>query len=112
MEGHYLSRGLYCHFSYASVFPQDYEIEAEKLRSILDLENGRNGYMSKRPRLQSPAAKVKEEVSQKWLLERLMQGCYFEVQSIVWARILMLLTSTTQWGQEFFSTGQLPPEAS
>ncbi|KYO32507.1 periplakin [Alligator mississippiensis] len=40
---------------------KDYEIEAEKLRSILDLENGRNGYMSKRPRLQSPAAKVKEE---------------------------------------------------
>ncbi|XP_074866951.1 periplakin [Carettochelys insculpta] len=40
---------------------KDYELEAEKLRSILDLENGRNGYMSKRPRLQSPAAKVKEE---------------------------------------------------
>ncbi|PKU32246.1 periplakin [Limosa lapponica baueri] len=39
----------------------DYELEAEKLRSILDLENGRNGYMSKKPRLQSPAAKVKEE---------------------------------------------------
>ncbi|XP_042293618.1 periplakin [Sceloporus undulatus] len=40
---------------------KDYELEAEKLRSILDLENGRNGFMSKRPRLQSPAAKVKEE---------------------------------------------------
>ncbi|XP_075755341.1 periplakin [Pelodiscus sinensis] len=40
---------------------KDYELEAEKLRSILDLENGRNGYTSKRPRLQSPAAKVKEE---------------------------------------------------
>ncbi|NXY48193.1 PEPL protein, partial [Ceuthmochares aereus] len=40
---------------------KDYELEAEKLRSILDLENGRNGYMSKKPRLQSPAAKVKEE---------------------------------------------------
>ena len=41
---------------------QDYELEAEKLRSILDLENGRNGFMNKRPRLQSPATKVKEEV--------------------------------------------------
>ncbi|NXE08812.1 PEPL protein, partial [Lophotis ruficrista] len=40
---------------------KDYELEAEKLRSILDLENGRNGYTSKKPRLQSPAAKVKEE---------------------------------------------------
>ncbi|XP_064376530.1 periplakin isoform X1 [Dromaius novaehollandiae] len=40
---------------------KDYELEAEKLRSILDLENGRNGYMSKKPRLQSPAAKVKEQ---------------------------------------------------
>ncbi|XP_053132577.1 periplakin isoform X2 [Hemicordylus capensis] len=40
---------------------KDYELEAEKLRSILDLENGRNGFMNKRPRLQSPAAKVKEE---------------------------------------------------
>ncbi|NWQ78384.1 PEPL protein, partial [Columbina picui] len=40
---------------------KDYELEAEKLRSILDLENGRNGYMSKKPRLQSPASKVKEE---------------------------------------------------
>lgn len=46
-----------------NVLPQDYELEAEKLRSILDLENGRNGYTSKKPRLQSPAAKVKEEVS-------------------------------------------------
>ncbi|KAJ7305720.1 hypothetical protein JRQ81_010086 [Phrynocephalus forsythii] len=40
---------------------KDYELEAEKLRSILDLENGRNGFMNKRPRIQSPAAKVKEE---------------------------------------------------
>ncbi|XP_009993749.1 PREDICTED: periplakin [Chaetura pelagica] len=40
---------------------KDYELEAEKLRSILDLENGRNGYTSKKPRLQSPAMKVKEE---------------------------------------------------
>ncbi|XP_062999416.1 periplakin [Elgaria multicarinata webbii] len=40
---------------------KDYELEAEKLRSILDLESGRNGFLSKRPRLQSPAAKVKEE---------------------------------------------------
>uniref|UniRef100_A0A8D0EP52 Periplakin n=1 Tax=Strix occidentalis caurina TaxID=311401 RepID=A0A8D0EP52_STROC len=44
---------------------KDYELEAEKLRSILDLENGRNGYMSKKPRLQSPAAKVKEEEALK-----------------------------------------------
>ncbi|XP_012997386.1 periplakin [Cavia porcellus] len=40
---------------------KDYELEAEKLRSLLDLENGRNSHMSKRARLQSPAAKVKEE---------------------------------------------------
>lgn len=42
---------------------QDYELEAEKLRSLLDLENGRNSHVSKRARLQSPAAKVREEVS-------------------------------------------------
>ncbi|XP_021099974.1 periplakin isoform X1 [Heterocephalus glaber] len=40
---------------------KDYELEAEKLRSLLDLENGRNSHMSKRARLQSPAGKVKEE---------------------------------------------------
>uniref|UniRef100_A0A8C5LB90 Periplakin n=1 Tax=Jaculus jaculus TaxID=51337 RepID=A0A8C5LB90_JACJA len=40
---------------------KDYELEAEKLRSLLDLENGRNSHMSKRARLQSPGAKVKEE---------------------------------------------------
>ncbi|XP_069861706.1 periplakin [Dipodomys merriami] len=40
---------------------KDYELEAEKLRSLLDLENGRNSHTSKRARLQSPAAKVKEE---------------------------------------------------
>uniref|UniRef100_A0A8C0WDP4 Periplakin n=1 Tax=Castor canadensis TaxID=51338 RepID=A0A8C0WDP4_CASCN len=40
---------------------KDYELEAEKLRSLLDLENGRNSHASKRARLQSPAAKVKEE---------------------------------------------------
>lgn len=43
--------------------PQDYELEAEKLRSLLDLENGRSSHVSKRARLQSPAAKVREEVS-------------------------------------------------
>lgn len=43
--------------------PQDYELEAEKLRSLLDLENGRSSHVSKRARLQAPAAKVKEEVS-------------------------------------------------
>ncbi|XP_045398478.1 periplakin isoform X1 [Lemur catta] len=40
---------------------KDYELEAEKLRTLLDLENGRNSHMNKRARLQSPAAKVKEE---------------------------------------------------
>uniref|UniRef100_A0A8C3YS94 Periplakin n=1 Tax=Catagonus wagneri TaxID=51154 RepID=A0A8C3YS94_9CETA len=40
---------------------KDYEFEAEKLRSLLDLENGRGSHMSKRARLQSPAAKVREE---------------------------------------------------
>lgn len=40
---------------------KDYELEAEKLRSLLDLENGRNSHVSKRARLQAPAAKVKEE---------------------------------------------------
>ncbi|KAM5227299.1 periplakin [Ctenodactylus gundi] len=40
---------------------KDYELEAEKLRSLLDLENGRNSHVSKRARLQSPATKVKEE---------------------------------------------------
>nr|XP_006984729.1 periplakin [Peromyscus maniculatus bairdii] len=40
---------------------KDYELEAEKLRSLLDLENGRNIHVNKRARLQSPAAKVKEE---------------------------------------------------
>ncbi|KAL4685717.1 hypothetical protein H8959_001314 [Pygathrix nigripes] len=42
---------------------KDYELEAEKLRSLLDLENGRSSHVSKRARLQSPATKVKEEVS-------------------------------------------------
>ncbi|XP_012587483.1 PREDICTED: periplakin-like isoform X2 [Condylura cristata] len=40
---------------------KDYELEAEKLRSLLDLESGRTSHVSKRARLQSPAAKVKEE---------------------------------------------------
>ncbi|XP_076998009.1 periplakin [Tamandua tetradactyla] len=38
---------------------KDYELEAEKMKSLLDLENG--SHVSKRARLQSPAAKVKEE---------------------------------------------------
>lgn len=42
---------------------QDYELEAEKLRSLLDLENGRSSHVSKKARLQSPATKVREEVS-------------------------------------------------
>ncbi|XP_024409108.2 periplakin isoform X2 [Desmodus rotundus] len=40
---------------------KDYELEAEKLRSLLDLENGRSSHVSKRARLQSPAARVREE---------------------------------------------------
>lgn len=48
-----------CHVS----LTQDYELEAEKLRSLLDLEHGRSSHVSKRARLQSPAAKVREEVS-------------------------------------------------
>ncbi|KAM5198633.1 LOW QUALITY PROTEIN: periplakin [Hipposideros larvatus] len=40
---------------------KDYELEAEKLRSLLDLESGRSSHVSKRARLQSPAAKVREE---------------------------------------------------
>ncbi|OCT61800.1 periplakin [Xenopus laevis] len=39
---------------------KDYELEAEKLRSILDMENRRNSY-SKRLKIQSPASKVKEQ---------------------------------------------------
>ncbi|XP_075035244.1 periplakin [Mixophyes fleayi] len=39
---------------------KDYELDAEKLRSILDTENRKNSY-SKRPRILSPATKVKEE---------------------------------------------------
>ncbi|XP_063170890.1 periplakin [Candoia aspera] len=54
---------------------KDYELEAEKLRSILDLENGRNGFMSKRPRRQSPAAKVKEE-------EALLAARFTEINAI------------------------------
>ncbi|XP_033022824.1 periplakin isoform X1 [Lacerta agilis] len=54
---------------------KDYELEAEKLRSILDLENGRNGFMSKRPRIQSPAAKVKEE-------EALLAAKFTEVNAV------------------------------
>ncbi|KAI5937481.1 Periplakin [Manis javanica] len=40
---------------------KDYEIEAEKLRSLLDLENGRSSHLSKRARLQNPTTKVREE---------------------------------------------------
>ncbi|KAM8961664.1 periplakin [Pelodytes ibericus] len=39
---------------------KDYELDAEKLKSILDLENRRTSY-SKRSKIQSPATKVKEE---------------------------------------------------
>uniref|UniRef100_A0A0F7Z4V1 Periplakin n=1 Tax=Crotalus adamanteus TaxID=8729 RepID=A0A0F7Z4V1_CROAD len=54
---------------------KDYELEAEKLRSILDLENGRNGFMNKRPRLQSAASRVKEE-------EALLAARFTEVNAI------------------------------
>ncbi|XP_061456413.1 periplakin isoform X2 [Rhineura floridana] len=54
---------------------KDYELEAEKLRSILDLENGRNGFLIKRPRIQSPAAKVKEE-------EALLAAKFTEVNAV------------------------------
>nr|XP_033819014.1 periplakin isoform X2 [Geotrypetes seraphini] len=40
---------------------KDYEFETEKLRSILDLESGQNRHLNKRPRIQSQAAKVKDE---------------------------------------------------
>lgn len=67
-----------CSFLFAAIssllhclsFTQDYELEAEKLRSLLDLENGRNIHVNKRARLQSPAAKVKEEVSSECRLPR------------------------------------------
>ncbi|XP_075422275.1 periplakin [Ascaphus truei] len=39
---------------------KDYELEAEKLKSVLDMENRRNT-LNKRARLQSPAVKVKDE---------------------------------------------------
>ncbi|XP_029432185.1 periplakin isoform X2 [Rhinatrema bivittatum] len=40
---------------------KNYEFETEKLRSFLDLENGQTRHLSKRPRIQSPASKVKDE---------------------------------------------------
>ncbi|XP_026536491.1 periplakin [Notechis scutatus] len=54
---------------------KDYELEAEKLRSILDLESGRNGFMNKRPRLQSTALRVKEE-------EALLAAKFTEINAI------------------------------
>ncbi|XP_068099578.1 periplakin isoform X2 [Hyperolius riggenbachi] len=39
---------------------KDYELETEKLRSVMDMEN-RRGVYTKRPKITSPAAKVKEE---------------------------------------------------
>ncbi|MEE6528072.1 hypothetical protein FKM82_029979, partial [Ascaphus truei] len=51
-----------CTFSFELITPvsQDYELEAEKLKSVLDMENRRNT-LNKRARLQSPAVKVKDE---------------------------------------------------
>ncbi|XP_070616818.1 periplakin [Erythrolamprus reginae] len=54
---------------------KDYELEAEKLRSILDMESGRNGFMNKRPRLQSTASRVKEE-------EALLAARFTEISAI------------------------------
>ncbi|ETE61552.1 Periplakin, partial [Ophiophagus hannah] len=54
---------------------KDYELEAEKLRSILDLESGRNGFMNKRPRFQSTALRVKEE-------EALLAARFTEINAI------------------------------
>uniref|UniRef100_A0A8C5SUF3 Periplakin n=1 Tax=Laticauda laticaudata TaxID=8630 RepID=A0A8C5SUF3_LATLA len=54
---------------------KDYELEAEKLRSILDLESGRNGFMNKRPRFQSTALRVKEE-------EALLAAKFTEINAI------------------------------
>uniref|UniRef100_A0A8C6XBL6 Periplakin n=1 Tax=Naja naja TaxID=35670 RepID=A0A8C6XBL6_NAJNA len=54
---------------------KDYELEAEKLRSILDLESGRNGFMNKRPRFQSAAVRVKEE-------EALLAARFTEINAI------------------------------
>lgn len=51
---------------------QDYENEAERFRSILDLEDGLVSQTYKRSRLESPALKVKGEVNyyNKLLLHR------------------------------------------
>uniref|UniRef100_A0A803VTK1 Periplakin n=1 Tax=Ficedula albicollis TaxID=59894 RepID=A0A803VTK1_FICAL len=84
---------------------KDYELEAEKLRSILDLENGRNGYTSKKPRLQSPAAKVKEE-------EAVLAAKYTEVnavnkqrlQNLEFAQSLLRQQPEIQVTQEFAQT--------
>uniref|UniRef100_A0A8C3LLD4 Periplakin n=1 Tax=Chrysolophus pictus TaxID=9089 RepID=A0A8C3LLD4_CHRPC len=84
---------------------KDYELEAEKLRSILDLENGRNGYMSKKPRLQSPAAKVKEE-------EAILAAKFTEVnavnrqrlQNLEFAQSLLRQQPEVQVTQDFIQT--------
>ncbi|KFP09530.1 Periplakin, partial [Egretta garzetta] len=84
---------------------KDYELEAEKLRSILDLENGRNGYTSKKPRLQSPAAKVKEE-------EAVLAAKFTEVnavnkqrlQNLEFAQSLLRQQPEVQVTQDFVQT--------
>uniref|UniRef100_A0A8B9VLP5 Periplakin n=1 Tax=Anas zonorhyncha TaxID=75864 RepID=A0A8B9VLP5_9AVES len=84
---------------------KDYELEAEKLRSILDLESGRNGYTSKKPRLQSPAAKVKEE-------EAVLAAKFTEVnavnkqrlQNLEFAQNLLRQQPDAQVTQEFVQT--------
>uniref|UniRef100_A0A8C9EZU1 Periplakin n=1 Tax=Pavo cristatus TaxID=9049 RepID=A0A8C9EZU1_PAVCR len=84
---------------------KDYELEAEKLRSILDLENGRSGYQSKKPRLQSPAAKVKEE-------EAVLAAKFTEVnavnrqrlQNLEFAQSLLRQQPEVQVTQDFIRT--------
>ncbi|XP_069502144.1 periplakin isoform X2 [Ambystoma mexicanum] len=54
---------------------KEYEFETEKLRSIMDMENRRNGISPKRSKIQSPAAKVKEE-------ETVLVGRFTEVNAV------------------------------
>lgn len=55
-------------FVFAALSVQDYENEAERFRSILDLEDGLVSQTYKRSRLQSPALRVKGEVKLEYRL--------------------------------------------
>lgn len=73
---------------------QDYETEAEKFKSILDLEDGLVPQTYKRSRLESPAATVKAEVRHS------MHG---EAQfKLV---LLTAMTNTSLLAQSSFSAG-------